>query len=102
MVRLLRHRQTKGLATDRPHLTHRATSRLHPVGFQAGATFRERGWIEWVIATDIAWGKFDKAEPYARKVLAMRERQYGHDSRMVVSSLQTLIDILRGCDFIAI
>ena len=73
------------------------------MGFQAGATFRERGWIEWVIATDIAWGKFDKAEPYARKeVLAMRERQYGHDSRMVVSSLQTLIDILRGCDFIAI
>jgi hypothetical protein len=29
MVWLLRHRQTKGPATDRPHLTHRATSRLH-------------------------------------------------------------------------
>ena len=29
MVRLLRHRQTKGPATARPHLTHRATSRLH-------------------------------------------------------------------------
>ena len=29
MVRLLRHRQTKGPATDRPNLTHRATSRLH-------------------------------------------------------------------------
>jgi hypothetical protein len=29
MVWLLRHRQTKGPATDRPHLHHRATSRLH-------------------------------------------------------------------------
>jgi hypothetical protein len=29
MVRLMRHRQTKGPATDRPHLTHRATSRLY-------------------------------------------------------------------------
>src|SRR5258708_33349146 len=29
MVWLLRHRQTKGPETDRPHLPHRATSRLH-------------------------------------------------------------------------
>jgi len=29
MVWLLRHRQTKGPATDRLHLHHRATSRLH-------------------------------------------------------------------------
>ena len=29
MVRLVRHRHTKGPATDRPHLHHRATSRLH-------------------------------------------------------------------------
>jgi hypothetical protein len=29
MVRLVRHRQTKGPETDRPNLTHRATSRLH-------------------------------------------------------------------------
>ena len=29
MVRLLRHRQTKGPETDRPHLNHRATPRLH-------------------------------------------------------------------------
>src|SRR5215471_5859111 len=28
-VRIVRHRQTKGPATDRPNLTHRATSRLH-------------------------------------------------------------------------
>jgi 5-methyltetrahydropteroyltriglutamate--homocysteine methyltransferase len=28
-VWLLGHRQTKGAATDRPHLHHRATSRLH-------------------------------------------------------------------------
>ena len=30
MVELVRHRQTKGSATDRPHLNHRATPRLHP------------------------------------------------------------------------
>jgi hypothetical protein len=29
MVRIVRHRQPKGPATDRPNLTHRATSRLH-------------------------------------------------------------------------
>ena len=29
MARLLRHRQTKGAATDRPDLSHRATSRLY-------------------------------------------------------------------------
>ncbi len=29
MVGLVRHRQTKGPATDRPSLNHRATSRLH-------------------------------------------------------------------------
>ena len=28
---LLRHRQTKGPATDRRHLNHRATSRLYPI-----------------------------------------------------------------------
>src|SRR5271169_4376818 len=32
MVRLVRHRPTKGPATDRPHLHHRATSRLHKSG----------------------------------------------------------------------
>jgi hypothetical protein len=31
-VRLVRHRQTKGPATDRPHLTHRATARLYHRG----------------------------------------------------------------------
>ena len=31
MVRLVRHRQTKGPATDRLHLNHRTTSRLHNV-----------------------------------------------------------------------
>jgi hypothetical protein len=33
MVRIVRHRQTKGPATDRPNLTHRATSRLHKLTF---------------------------------------------------------------------
>jgi hypothetical protein len=31
-VGLVRHRQTKGPDTDRPHLNHRATSRLYPLG----------------------------------------------------------------------
>ena len=31
MVELLRHRRTKGPATDRRHLNHRATSRLYPM-----------------------------------------------------------------------
>jgi len=30
MARLVRHRQTKGAATDGPSLNHRATSRLYP------------------------------------------------------------------------
>src|ERR1035438_1664489 len=30
MVRIMRHRQTKEPETDRPDLTHRATSRLYP------------------------------------------------------------------------
>jgi len=30
-VELLRHRQTKGPATDRLYLNHRATSRLYPI-----------------------------------------------------------------------
>jgi hypothetical protein len=32
MVRLVRHRQTKGSATDRLRLNHRATPRLHKSG----------------------------------------------------------------------
>src|SRR5215469_10844001 len=38
MVALVRHRQTKGPATDRFHLNHRATPRLHPVDFGTGET----------------------------------------------------------------
>ena len=38
MVGLVRHRQTKGPATDRPHLNHRATSRLYPSAQQKPAT----------------------------------------------------------------
>jgi hypothetical protein len=32
MAGIVRHRQTKGSATDRPRLNNRATSRLHQVG----------------------------------------------------------------------
>src|SRR4051812_46159051 len=44
-ARLLRHRRTKGPATDRPSLNHRATPRLYPVvlrkhtrGYQGSST----------------------------------------------------------------
>ena len=33
MIGILRHRQPKGSVTDRPHLNHRATSRLYTVIF---------------------------------------------------------------------
>jgi tetratricopeptide (TPR) repeat protein len=42
----------------------------------------------------LAWPKFDKAEPYARRVLAIRERTYGPNSPMVLNQLRTVIDIL--------
>jgi hypothetical protein len=38
MVWLVRHRQTKGPATDRPHLHHRATSRLYQALGSNGAS----------------------------------------------------------------
>src|SRR5262245_13565912 len=41
MVWLVRHRQTKGPATDRPHLHHRATSRLYQA---LGSTEESRLW----------------------------------------------------------
>ena len=42
----------------------------------------------------LAWPKFDKAEPHARRVLAIRERTYGPNSPMVLNQLRTVIDIL--------
>jgi tetratricopeptide (TPR) repeat protein len=42
----------------------------------------------------IKWEKFDKAEPYCRKVLALRESEYGANSHMVVAALKTLADVL--------
>jgi len=42
----------------------------------------------------ISWGKFDKAEPYCRKVLSLREQNYGRNSRAVAESIQTLADVL--------
>ena len=39
MVWLVRHRQTKGPATDRPNLNHRATSRLYTVSEASPSSF---------------------------------------------------------------
>ena len=47
MVGLVRHRRTKGPATDRPYLNHRATPRLHQceviLYMSANATYRDLG-----------------------------------------------------------
>jgi len=45
MVRLVRHRQTKGPETDRPYLPHRATSRLHTCAFALRVSRPTR--VEW-------------------------------------------------------
>jgi hypothetical protein len=37
MVGIVRHRQTKGSATDRPRLNHRATPRLHKLEIHVDA-----------------------------------------------------------------
>src|SRR4029078_3296518 len=42
----------------------------------------------------IAWGKFDKAEVYSRKVLAARERQYGANSPMIARQFKQLSEVL--------
>jgi len=42
MVRLVRHRQTKEPATDRPHLTYRATARLYRL---LGALASSGSWL---------------------------------------------------------
>jgi hypothetical protein len=46
MVRLVRHRQTKGPDTDRSHLHHRATSRLYPNKRRAGMRQNDEGQID--------------------------------------------------------
>ncbi|OLE41788.1 MAG: hypothetical protein AUI36_24475 [Cyanobacteria bacterium 13_1_40CM_2_61_4] len=40
------------------------------------------------------WGKFDKSEPYYRRMLALEEKQYGPDSQMITPTLQLLADVL--------
>jgi tetratricopeptide (TPR) repeat protein len=51
-------------------------------------------YLQQVATLYIKWEKLDKAEPYCRRVVALRERQYGVDSHMVVAALQTLADVL--------
>ena len=41
-----------------------------------------------------AWGKFDKAEPFCRKRLALLESEYGANSKMITDSIQQLADVL--------
>src|SRR6266576_6624641 len=49
MVGLVRHRQTKGPATDRPYLNHRATLRLHTFTVRGIIRSDARAFRDWVI-----------------------------------------------------
>src|SRR6266480_567020 len=48
MVGLVRHRQTKGPATDRPYLNHRATLRLHTFTVRGIIRSDARAFRDWV------------------------------------------------------
>jgi hypothetical protein len=40
------------------------------------------------------WGKFDKAEPYYRKLLALQEKDFGADNPRLCPTLQVLANAL--------
>lgn len=40
------------------------------------------------------WGKFDKAEPYYRKLLTLHEKDYGVDDPRLCATLQVLANVL--------
>jgi len=52
MIGILRHRQPKGSGTDRPHLNHRATSRLYTGKFHFSAIALAHYWSK--VAKDAA------------------------------------------------
>ena len=51
MVRLVRHRQTKGPETDRPHLNHRATPRLYKSRFTDQLDVAQELKRPWLVLT---------------------------------------------------
>ncbi len=61
---------------------------------QGAANFIAESYVVQVQNLYLTWENYDKAEPYARRILAMREREYGDDSKMALSELRTLTDIL--------
>ncbi|PYX85283.1 MAG: hypothetical protein DMG70_04230 [Acidobacteria bacterium] len=40
------------------------------------------------------WNKFDKAEPYYRRILALGEKQFGNSSVQLTSAIEKLASIL--------
>jgi tetratricopeptide (TPR) repeat protein len=40
------------------------------------------------------WGKFEKAEPYYRKLLALDEKSYGANDPRICATLQVLANVL--------
>jgi hypothetical protein len=68
MVWLVRHRQTKGPGTDRPHLNHRATSRLYPI-FRKGLFGSVKGCCRAIWdGGDIAWWRRARGWPINRTI----------------------------------
>src|SRR5437899_2917669 len=90
MVRLVRHRRTKGPETDRPHLHHRATSRLHTVPPQHSPNHWSVAWRPSIM----------KRKPYSRRKRTttksvLRLPDLEHAKAAVLNSL-TSLDAQRG------
>ena len=64
MVGLVRHRQTKGPATDRPILNHRATSRLYIIYWGHIYRLKERG-LRWINYNRVAPVTSKQKPPHA-------------------------------------
>jgi tetratricopeptide (TPR) repeat protein len=53
-------------------------------------------WIDNLRLGDMysKWGKFDKAEPYYRKLLALQEKDFGVDNPRLCPTLEVLATVL--------
>jgi tetratricopeptide (TPR) repeat protein len=91
LVRLAAVYEAQGAFAKAEPLVLRANSISEAISSEGPVA---ESYLQQVATLYIKWEKFDKAEPYCRKVLALREKQYGANSHMVVAALQTLTDVL--------
>src|SRR5262245_51606895 len=80
-MELVRHRQTKGSATDRLHLNHRVTPRLHMCG------------IVFCYVPQGAWGEHDRVVPSAGTLsdsCSLSERCHSGSRAAAVSGLSSM------------